>query len=189
MKTRFYPVMLAIALVTLTMYAANAQQQAPMGIGKVTTRNNVDLTVTVNAAGVVVLSSPSRSIFLDRRLARTFEDNLAAILGGMKDLEGKDTAVVDFRTLGRLDYGVPNGPTTNGMVFRLELNPTKNDKVLLLMYSTEDREDLILASAGVAQLDDIFNKALKYIDDVGGQSGYVLSVIEKMRTTVAMNNR
>lgn len=189
MKTRFYPVLIAIALVTLTMYAANAQTQAALNIGKMTTRNNVDLSVLVNSVGVVVLSSPSHSIYLDRRLARTLEDNLAAIIGGMQDLETKDTAVVDFRTIGRLDYGVANGPTTDGLVFRLELNPTKNDKVLLLLYSTAEKEDLLFSTAGVAQLDDILIKALKYVDDVSGQSGYVLSVVEKMRSTVVMNNK
>lgn len=171
---------LALVLLLSITLALTAQQYSSKVLGKVTMPNGADLTVAVDSAGTVILSTPAHSMYVDRPTAMNLENSLEAILAGMKDLEAKDISVVDYRMIGRLINGGSQDASQDSIMFRLELNTTKNDKVLLSMYSTRNLEDMLFTTTAVAQLDDLVNKALKSVVEYGDQYAYIQSVIDKI---------
>jgi len=170
-------------LLTSICLTAVAQKYTSMDLGKVTTLTRVDVLVTVDSAGTIILSTPTHSIYIDRPVALSFGNTLDAILAGMREIETKDITVVDHRVIGRLTRDGTQDNTLDGIVFLLEFNSTKENKVLLLMYSTHDMEDLLFTSESIAQLDDLVKKALKSVVDYSDQYAYIQSVIEKIDTT------
>lgn len=142
--------------------------------------NKADLTVAVDSAGTVILSTAAHSLYIDRPTAVSLATSLDAILAGMKDIEAKDISVVDYRMVGRLVNGGTQDAALDSIMFRLELNSTKDDKVLLSMYSTRNLEDMLFTTAAVAQLDDLVNKALKSVVEYGDQYTYIQSVIDQI---------
>ena len=175
------PITLVLLLsISLTV---GAQQYSSTNIGKVATFNNVDVTVTVDSTGTLILSTSSHSVYLDRSVVVSFGNALDAILAGMRDLETKDITLVDYRDIGEITQDGSHDNTADGIMFRFELNPTKDNKVLLLIHSTVDMEDMIFTSKALAQLDDIVKKALKSGSDYSDQYAYIQSVIDKIDTT------
>jgi hypothetical protein len=163
--------------------AVVAQQYSSMDIGKVTMVNNVDVAVTVDSTGTIILSTPDHNIYIDRNSAISFSNALSAILVGMRELDAKDITVVDYQVVGKLTNHGAHDSSMDEIKFRLEFNSTKDDKVLLLMYSSHDREDMLFTTTLIAQLDDLIKKALKTGGDYSDQYAYILSVLEKIDST------
>lgn len=160
-----------------------AQQYSSLELGKVTTLNNVDVIVTVDSAGTIILSTPAHSVYIEYPIAASFGNILDAILAGMRDLEAKDITVVDHRVIGKLTSDGSHDTTVDGMMFHFELNSAKDNKVLLLMYSTRDMEDMLFTTDGVAQLSGLVDRALKSGVGYGDQYAYIQSVIDKIDNT------
>jgi hypothetical protein len=160
-----------------------AQQYSSVEIGKVTMVNKVDLTVTVDSSGTVILSTPTHNLYIDHPRAIALENALSAIVAGMRDLESKNITVVDYQVIGKLTNDGSRDDTLDGLKFRMEFNSTKNDKVLLLMYSTHNGEDMLFTTTAISQFDDLVKKALQSGVDYSGQYVYILSVIEKIDST------
>ncbi len=110
---------LALVLLLSITLALTAQQYSSKVLGKVTMPNGADLTVAVDSAGTVILSTPAHSIYVDRPTAMNLENSLDAILAGMKDLEAKDISVVDYRMIGRLVNGGSQDASQDSIMFRL----------------------------------------------------------------------
>ena len=160
-----------------------AQKYSAMDLGKVPMLDKVEMLVTVDSAGTIILSTPTHSIYIDRPIAPTFGNTLDAVLAGMREIETKDITVVDHRMIGRITHDGSHDNTLDGIAFHLEFNSTKDDKVLLLLYSTRDMENMVFTTDGVAQLDELVKKALKSVVDYGDQYAYIQSIIEKIDQT------
>jgi hypothetical protein len=157
-----------------------AQQYSSTNIGKVSTVNNIDVTVSVDSAGTLILSTPTHSIYFNRKYVYFFSDTVESILEGMKELESKDITIQDARTIGKLTPDASRDRFADGVVFRLQFNATKDNKVLMLMYNTSDPEDMVFTTNQVAQLDGLVKKALKSGADFGDQFAFIQSVIDKI---------
>jgi hypothetical protein len=174
---------LALALFLSMTLSLTAQQYTSREIGKLTTQNKISLTVTVDSSQTVILTTPSHSIYIDSRIANKYRSTLEAILGGMRELEAKNIAVVDHRLIGKLTFDGIKDNSLDGIVFRMELNSTPTDKVLLLMYSTRTMEEMLLSSTMLAQLDDLVGKAMNSFADYGDQHDFIQSTIDKIYST------
>jgi hypothetical protein len=176
---------LVFVLFLTICFAAGAQQYSSRNIGKVTTLNKIDLFVIADSSGAIILSTSAHSIYLDHRYAAAFKNTLDAIQAGMKDLESKNITVVDYRVIGKLSHnGWSHESAVDGIMFHLELNSTKDDKVLLLMYSNHDLEDMLFNSTLLAKLQDLVGEGIKSGVDYSDQYVYIQSVIDKIDSTV-----
>ncbi len=176
---------LTLAALAILSMALAAQQYTTKNIGKVTTVNNIDVAVTVDSAGTIILSTPGHSIYVYRRSALTFGSSLEAILAGMRSIEAKGITLVDYRVVGRLtSEGWAQGGLGDGILFHLQLNSSEANRVLLLMYSTRDLQDLLFTTSSVAQLADLVKKAMSSGTDYGDQYEFVSTVIDRIETSI-----
>jgi hypothetical protein len=160
--------------------SAFAQQYTSAVLGKVSTQNKVDVTVSVDSAGTIMLSTPEHNLYINHPSAIPFGNALSAILAGMKDLEAKSITVVDYRKLGSITTDGSSNNIGDGIKFGLKFNSTKENKVLLLMYSTRYSQDLIFTTDQLTQLDDYVKKALKSGVEYNDQYAYIQYVTEKI---------
>jgi len=173
-----------IVLLSLSM-TLFAQQYTSKILGKVTTVNNLDVLVTVDSAGTIILSTPGHSLYVDHRFAATFESTLEAILAGMRSVEAKDITLVDYRVIGKLSKeGWTHNSGGDGIMFHLEVNSNAKNKVLLLMYSTHDLEDMLFTSTTVSQLSALVNKALTSGVDYSDQYVFIQNVLDRIETSI-----
>jgi len=181
-KMRKFLMLVAVASLCA---ALAAQQYTTKNIGKVSTINSIDVTVTVDSAGTIILSTPGHSIYVYRRSAPTFGSSLEAILAGMRSIDAKGITLVDYRVVGRLgSEGWAQGGMGDGIMFHLQLNPSEANRVLLLMYSTRDLQDLIFTTSAVAQLSDLVKKAMSSGTDYGDQYEFVQTVLDRIETSI-----
>ncbi len=162
----------------------SAQQYSSTIIGKVTAVNNVDVAVAVDSTGTIIISTPTHSIYVDRSMARVFGNTLDAILSGMRDLEAKSVTVQDYRTIGKLTSDGSRERLMDGIVFRMEINANKDNKVVMVMYSTRNPEDMRFSTTSLGQLNELVKRALKSGVDYGDQYAYIQSVMDKIGTAV-----
>ena len=175
MQKRILSVMLLVAGVV-----AFAQHNPSVAVGQMTTQNKVEVTVTADSAGTVILSSPDHSIYLNRRFANSVDKNLISIIKGMRDLETKDIEIIDYQMICKLNQDGSNESSKDGIIFRFEFNKTKNDKVLLSMQSTTEKEDLFFTLAGVTQLEDLVSKAMKSVNTISAQYETIQSTVDRI---------
>jgi hypothetical protein len=163
---------------------ANAQNYSSSNIGQVMSLDSVTINISADSAGSIILSTPTHSIYLDRGFATTFVNTLDAIITGMKDLEANNIDVTDTRMIGKLAFDGTHTITSDGIVFRFELNTFKDNKILLLMYSTLDsKEDILLTSTTASQLSDTMKKAMASANDYRKQYAEIQAVIDKIDST------
>jgi hypothetical protein len=160
-----------------------AQQYTTTEIGRMTTGNNVNLVVSVDSSRTLILTTPAHSIYIDVQMAPAFRNTLEAVLVGMKELDAKGITVVDHHTIGKLTFAGDRDISLDGIVFRMELNTNRADRVLLLMYSSRVMEDLLFTTAQLAQFNDLVNKGLKSVADFSDQFVFIQSTINKIYDT------
>ncbi|HET7839317.1 MAG TPA: hypothetical protein VFL04_06125 [Rectinemataceae bacterium] len=173
---------MVLVLVALACLPLVAQQYTSTTVGKVSTINNVDVTVSVDTAGTIILATPTHGMYIDHGSAFSFSDTIDAIYAGMKDLDGKDLTVQDYRTLGKLTADGTRERNADGIVFRLEINSIRGNKVLAVMYSTRDPEDMRFTTAAFGQLSQLVKQSLKSGADYGDQFKYIQTVVDRIGT-------
>ena len=159
-----------------------AQHNPSVTVGRTTTQNKVEVTVTADSAGTIILSSPDHSIYLNRRFAKSVDKNLGSIITGMRELETKDIEIVDYQMICKLNPDGSNESSKDGIIFRFEFNKTKNDKILLSMQSTTEKEDLFFTLAGVIQLQELVGKAMKSVSSISAQYENIQSAVDRINS-------
>jgi len=178
MLRKFIPVL----LLSLGL-AVVAQQNPSVKVGEMRTHNGVNLVVTGDSKGTIILATPDHCLYLDGPFATRFGETLASIQKGMQELEIKDINVVDYQQIKQLNFDGSREWSKDGLVFRFEFNQTKGDKVLLLMHSTTAWGDMLFSSTELSQLGDLVSKAKASIAEYTEQYGYIQSIVDKINAT------
>jgi hypothetical protein len=171
-------------LIALLGFTVAAQQYSITEIGKITTLNNMDLSVMSYSKGTVVLITADHSIYIDRPSAKAIGSALGFMAAGMRELDAKDITIVDSKVLGNLKIDGSDEAALSGLRFRLKFNSTKNDKVLLLMHATDNTEDLVFTTAMVTQLGDLIDKALATGGGYNSQYDNIQAVTDKIDSSI-----